>query len=143
MIRKLGIFILIALVAPIAPGQVTPMNEESKKLHALFKEDWEWGLEQFPEAATFLGDNRYNDRLTDLSPEAIDRRKAHEREMLARIDRIDRSRLSGQDLISYDLYLADKKFNVEGQQFPAEYMPISQMDGLQISFGQLAANTPF
>jgi uncharacterized protein (DUF885 family) len=143
VIRKLGIFILIALVAPIAPGQVTPMNEESKKLHALFKEDWEWGLEQFPEAATFLGDNRYNDRLTDLSPEAIDRRKAHEREMLARIDRIDRSRLSGQDLISYDLYLADKKFNVEGQQFPAEYMPISQMDGLQISFGQLAANTPF
>jgi uncharacterized protein (DUF885 family) len=143
VIRKLGIFILIALVAPIAPGQVTPMNEESKKLHALFKEDWEWGLEQFPEAATFLGDNRYNDRLTDLSPEAIDRRKAHEREMLARIDRIDRSRLSGQDLISYDLYLADKKFNVEGQQFPAEYKPISQMDGLQISFGQLAANTPF
>jgi uncharacterized protein (DUF885 family) len=143
VIRKLGIFILIALVVPIAPGQVTPMNEESKKLHALFKEDWEWGLEQFPEAATFLGDNRYNDRLTDLSPEAIDRRKAHEREMLARIDRIDRSRLSGQDLISYDLYLADKKFNVEGQQFPAEYMPISQMDGLQISFGQLAANTPF
>jgi uncharacterized protein (DUF885 family) len=119
------------------------MNEESKKLHALFKEDWEWGLEQFPEAATFLGDNRYNDRLTDLSPEVIERRKAHEREMLARIEKIDRSKLSGQDLISYDLYLADKKLNVEGQQFPTEYMPISQMDGLQISFGQLSANTPF
>jgi uncharacterized protein (DUF885 family) len=143
VIRKLGILILIALVAPIVSGQVTPMNEESKKLHALFKEDWEWGLEQFPEAATFLGDNRYNDRLTDLSPQAVERRKAREREMLARIEKIDRSKLSGQDLISYDLYLADKKLNVEGQQFPTEYMPISQMDGLQIGFGQLAANTPF
>ncbi len=143
MIRKLVLLILIALVAPMVPGQVTAMNDESKKLHALFKEDWEWGLEQSPEAATFLGDNRYNDRLTDLSPEAIERREAHEREMLARIQKIDRAKLSGQDLISYDLYLADKKLNVEGQQFPLEYMPINQMEGLQISFGQLAANTPF
>lgn len=40
-------------------------------------EDWEWALREFPESATYLGDNRYNDRLTDPSMPAIERRKAH------------------------------------------------------------------
>jgi len=118
-------------------------TDVAKRLHELFDEDWQWGLEQYPESAMLLGDNRYNDRLADYSVDAIERRKAHEREMLARIQKIDRSRLAGQDVISYDLFLLDKKLNVEGQRFPTEYMPIDQMNGVQISFGQLAASTPF
>src|SRR5918992_562389 len=50
-----------------------------------------------------------NDRLTDLSFETIERRKAHEREILERIQKIQRLELSGQDLISYDLFLRDKQ----------------------------------
>ena len=63
--------------------------------------------------------------------------------MLERIKKIDRSRLSGQDVISYDLFLRDKQLNVEGQRFPTEYMPIDQMNGVQITFGQLAGSTAF
>src|SRR6185436_7998628 len=109
----------------------------------LFSEDWQWSLEQYPEGATLLGDNRYNDRLSDFSLDAIERRKVHEREMLSRVQKIDRSQLRGQDIISYDLFLLDKKITVEGQAFPTEYMPIDQMNGVQISFGQLAGSTPF
>src|SRR6185295_8930981 len=108
-----------------------------------FDEDWQWNLEQYPEAATLLGDNRFNYRLTDWSPEAIERRKAHEREMLDRLQKINRSALSGQDVISYDLFLLDKKLNVEGQRFPAELMPIDQMNGVHLTFSQLVTNTPF
>src|SRR5918992_931086 len=68
-----------------------------------------------------------NDRLTDLSFETIERRKAHEREILERIQKIQRLELSGQDLISYDLFLRDKRLNVEAQRWPTEYMPITQM----------------
>src|SRR6185503_13262597 len=98
---------------------------------------------EFPENATLLGDNRYNNLLTDLSPASIERRKSHEREMLDRLQQIDRAALAGQDLISYDLFLLDKKLNVEGARFPAEYMPVDQMNGVQILFGQLVSNTPF
>src|SRR5262245_53024130 len=109
------------------------MEDEAKKLHALFDEDWSWGLEQFPEAATMLGVNKYNDRLTDLSFEAVERRKVHERDMLDRALKIDRAQLARQDAISYDLFVRDKKLNVEGQRFPTELMPINQMDGIQIN----------
>jgi uncharacterized protein (DUF885 family) len=131
------------MLATTLLGQVASPGEDSSKLHALFEEDWEWRLREFPEAATYYGDRRYNDRLTDRSPEAIERRKAHDREMLERIRKIDRSKLSGQDLVSYDLYLEDKKQDVEGHRFPFEVMPVNQMGGIQIDFPQLVSSSPF
>src|SRR5262249_19179127 len=123
-------------------AQVLSSTDAVKRLHALFDEDWQWGLREFPENATLLGDNRYNNRLTDLSFEAIERRKAHEREMLDRIQKIDRSELSGQDAISYDLFLGNKKLNVKGERFLTELMPVDQMNGPQLTFPQLADATP-
>lgn len=118
-------------------------KDETAKLHALFDEDWQWRLQAFPENATFLGDHRYNDRLTDFSPGAIERRKAHEREMLVRIQKIFRTKLSGQDPLSYDLFLRDKKIEVEGQRFQTEWMPINQMQGPQLDFPQVVGATRF
>lgn len=143
MIRNAALLTVILLTASAVFAQVSSSSDAAKKLHALFDEDWQWNLLQYPESATLLGDNRYNDRVTDYSPEAIERRKAHEREMLDRVQKIDRSQLAGQDAISYDLFLRDKKLNIEGERFLTEYMPIDQMNGVQISFGQLVGSTPF
>ena len=42
----------------------------------LQRQYWERQLREFPELSTWTGDNRYNDRFTDLSLEAIERRKS-------------------------------------------------------------------
>jgi uncharacterized protein (DUF885 family) len=136
-------FLTVFLTASTVLAQVLTSTDAAKKLRALFDEDWEWQLQEYPEAATLLGDNRFNDRVTDYSLEAIERRKAHERDVLARVQKIDRSQLRGQDVISYDLFLRDKRLTVDGDQFPTEYMPIDQMNGVQITFGQLIGSTPF
>jgi uncharacterized protein (DUF885 family) len=143
MIRNTAILSLILFTTTAAFAQVLSSTEAAKKLHQLFDDDWQWSLREYPEAATLLGDNRYNDRLTDYSLDAIARRKAHEHEMLDRLHKLDRSTLTGQDVISYDLFLRDKQVNVESERFPFEYMPIDQMNGVQINFGQLAGSTPF
>ena len=142
MIRNSAILALILLTAGAAMAQLVS-SDSVKKLHDLFEEDWQWGLEQYPESATLLGDNRYNDRLTDLSFEAIERRKVHERQMLDRIKKIDRSQFVGQDVISYDLFLRDKQLDVEGERWPTELAPLNQMEGPQLTFPQLADSTPF
>lgn len=105
--------------------------DEGRKLHALFDEDWQWSLKAVPEKASFLGDHRYDDRLTDLSLSAHQRRQEHEREMLARIQAIRRDELDGQDAISYDLFLRDKLLEVEAQQYSLGLIPISQLSGPQ------------
>ncbi|HWP42201.1 MAG TPA: DUF885 family protein, partial [Blastocatellia bacterium] len=143
MIRDAAILMMIFLAASAAMAQIGSAGDAAKRLHALFDEDWQWRLKEYPEFATLLGDNRYNDRLTDYSMEAIERRKAHAREMLDRIQKIDRSQLAGQDIISYDLFLRDKMLEVEGQRFFTELMPINQMQGPHIEFGQLITATPF
>ena len=53
----------------------------NKALAALFDREFKRGLEEHPEQATFLGMPGYDDRLTDLSPAAVARRKAHVKEV--------------------------------------------------------------
>src|SRR5262245_14047768 len=130
------------ITALSAMARILSQGEPAKRLHDIFAEDWQWRLEQFPESATLLGDHRYNDRLTDLSANAIAQRKSHEREILNRVLQIDAARLDEQDRISYELFVMEKKLAVDGERFPAETMPITQMNGPQLSFGQLMASMP-
>ncbi|HYU54349.1 MAG TPA: DUF885 family protein, partial [Gemmatimonadaceae bacterium] len=101
----------------------------AKDLAKFFDEEWEWGLREFPERATTLGDPRYNDRLTDLSQEAIDRRHQHSKDALARLKKIDPEALSEDDRLSYDLFGRELERSIEGARFPTELMPINQQDG--------------
>lgn len=108
----------------------------------LEKEYWEWQLREFPELSTWTGDNRYNDRFTDLSFGALENRNTDERRLLEEAKRIDPSTLSGQDVISHELLLWELSLAVSAQQFPP-VMILTQIWGPQLMFPQLVSVTPF
>ncbi|MGO9469488.1 MAG: DUF885 domain-containing protein [Isosphaeraceae bacterium] len=152
----IGTLISASLLCPPARADTPAANADAAKLHALFAEEWQWTLRQYPEFATGVGDNRYNDRLTDLSVAAMDRRKAHEREYLRQLREIDRGRLTGQDVVSYDLAKAGALQDVAMQRFPAgkipsggewltyyEWMPLSQMGGVHLDIPALPRLVPW
>lgn len=120
---------LCLLLFPQSLEAAPPRSGPSKALHDLFDAEWEWRLKEHPELATSVGDPRYNDRWTDRSAAAFAGREAHERELLARIRRLDRSRLSPDDQLNYDLFLRNARLDVEGQRFHGEYMPVTQRRG--------------
>ncbi len=126
-----------------APSAAAKGAAVAKDLAKFFDEEWEWSLREFPERATYLGDPRYNDRLTDLSFEAVERRNKHERDSLARLAKIDREALSEDDRLSYDLFRRRLELAVEGQRYPTELAPINQQDGLHKDFAILSTVTPF
>ncbi|MBW3564397.1 MAG: DUF885 domain-containing protein [Acidobacteria bacterium] len=132
------------VVTPSVSGPATadPADHRDDELHGFFDAEWEWTLEEFPEFATYLGDRRYDDRVTDISAAAIERRKAHARDALARLKAIDRSRLSEADKLNYDLYLEDLENEIAGHRFPGEYLQINQMGGIHQSIAQIANVTP-
>ena len=132
--------LLIAAWVSIANAQP---NSASSQLAELLKEDWQWRLRDAPENATMLGDNRFNDRLTDLSPKAIKARNDRAKELLGRLEKIDKSNLTGQDLISYDLFKYEQQIAIEAARFPGEVMSLDQLDGPQLALGQLASFAPF
>jgi uncharacterized protein (DUF885 family) len=126
-----------------ALGQAALPQSSSGELKALFAEDWQWRLRDRPELATMLGDHRYGDRLTDLSPEAVVARHEHARDMLRRLEAIDRGRLAGQDVLSYDLFRFEQQTAIDAARFPLEAMMLDQLDGPQLMLGQIIGFTPF
>jgi uncharacterized protein (DUF885 family) len=152
MIYRAALFVVLPLfllgAMPVkrpvkAPPAAAKGAAAAKQLAKYFDEEWEWGLREYPERSTYLGDTRYNDRLTDLSFEAIERRNEHEQEALARLKKIDRAVLPEEDQLSYDLYQRRLEFAIEGQRFPTELLAINQQDGLHKDFAILATVTPF
>lgn len=143
MFRLATLPLLLAFVA-LALGAGAPApGSAARALHDLLAEDWTWRLEDAPERATWVGEHRYNDRLTDLSPEAIARRKQHARDMLRRLQAIDRAGLTGQDVLSYDLFRFEQQLAVDGAAFPQEVLLLDQLDGPQLVPGQFAQMMPF
>ncbi|HET6278393.1 MAG TPA: DUF885 domain-containing protein [Candidatus Polarisedimenticolia bacterium] len=120
------------------------MNEHggARALHALFDEEWEWTLAEFPTYATVVGDSRYNDRWPDMSLAAHSRRDAHAVDMLARVRAIDRDALPAPERLNYDLFRRDLELSVEGQRFPDERLPLTQMNGVHQDVADMVQISP-
>ena len=137
-------FVLAALaVAALATAPVCAQpTDPSKALRQLFAEEWERGLRESPESASYNGDPRYNDRWSDLSLAAIGRREAADRAALARLRSIDRGSLSPGDQLDYDTFEWQLQRSVERQKFREYLQPVSHQGGVQTADG-IAEILPF
>ena len=104
---------------------------ETERLNALFAADWAYTMHETPEAATYNGVPGGEDRWTDLSREAIAKRKKLASRVLPILATIDRAQLGPVDKVSYDIFKRLTEEAVEGDQFPRELLPLNQMGGVQ------------
>jgi uncharacterized protein (DUF885 family) len=142
-LRSFLMVMLMAATTPVVTAQAPqPTPNEGEKLHAIFAAQWEWALREFPEYATMLGDYRYNARLTEMSRETIERRRAQTRKALEEVRTIDRPKLSDADKLNYDLYVQQLEQQIAGFRFPGETLPINQMGGVHQDLAQLAIMAP-
>ncbi len=146
MIRPLLLAVALATLLPVHASAAAPARAAatpaSTALHRFFDEQWERGLREYPESASYNGDSRYDDRWTDMSLEAIRAREAADREALARLRAIDRGALSEADRLNYDVYLWDLQRGVERQRFNEWQRPLTQRGGVQTA-DELAEVLPF
>ena len=134
------LFRVAALAAVLATGLFISIAhaqqaDEGTRLHAFFAEEWERGLRENPESASFEGDKRFNDRWSDNSLEAIAASEAADREALAKLKRFDRSKLSPADQLNYDTYLWLQEKSVQRQAFREYLQPMGHQGGVQTADG--------
>ena len=98
------------------------------ELHTLFNNVWEEELKESPESATFYGDSRYNDRLIDKSLVAIKSRQDKAKSYLQNLHLIDKTQLSKEDQLNYDLFEKKLKRGIEAHRFNGYLMPVNQME---------------
>jgi uncharacterized protein (DUF885 family) len=115
----------------------------AQPLRPLFDEEWDYEMRTSPEAATALGDNRFNDRLDDRSLSAIQADAAARRSFLARFEAIDTAGLSASDALSRRLMIRDLRERLDAMAFKSWEMPVDQRDGIHLGFVDLVSLTPF
>ena len=125
--KKTGIAftILWLLIGGVALADAT------EDFNALLGEHWQWTLQTSPVMASMMGDRRYNREWTDSSLGAIEERHKQTRDFLSRVYAIDRSALSEDDQLNYELFRRQLQDNVDEYQFNGYLMPFSQRGGVQ------------
>jgi uncharacterized protein (DUF885 family) len=148
-LSRLPAFLVAFLATSLAMADEPAPN---KLLADFFERGYQWFLLQQPEYATFLGDERYNDRLADVSAEAVAVRKAHAREVLAEARSFDAKSLNTQDRISREILVdglrRDVAFNELYGDLPFgagqdSWLPIGTQHGPHFLLAVLARSAPF
>ena len=131
-----GIFVLFA--AAFCLCAATPHDT----LNALIEADWQHRLRTYPEMATAIGDNRYNDLLADISPAAVAREADYRQTLLASLEKIDPAQLSPDDRLNQSLLIRSLKTSIAGTRFKNWEMPVNQRNGPQ-HYAGLSLYMPF
>lgn len=99
------------------------------------------GLKLNPLAATFQGDNRYNDTLPNFLSEAYKKELVNYYAMyLERAEKFDNAKLSESEQMSKAILKWECEINLEGLAFE-NYTPVDQMWSMNLMMGQLAGGT--
>src|ERR1700685_3545297 len=98
-----ALLLLLAVTSSLFAQDLKPVADRLAAQNALFEEQYETDLRNFPERATAYGDYRYNDKLAGYSLEAILRRHKTDEGFLARLEAIPGNGFSDQDQLSHDL----------------------------------------
>jgi uncharacterized protein (DUF885 family) len=127
------------VIAPSPPAA----DRDTGPLEILIDREWEWRLEQSPLFATGIGDHRFDDRLPEMSFEAIAARADDTQGFLDELHRIDRTTLSGPAGIDRDMFEQQLRERVEAFRFGEHLLPINADSGFHTSFALLPQGTPY
>jgi uncharacterized protein (DUF885 family) len=138
----LSSILLVASSIPAVSQNVKPLAERVAQQNAVFEEQYEADLRNFPERATAFGDYRYNDRLDDFSLEGIAQRHKTDQDFLRRLDAIPTTGFSDQDQLSHDLLVRVLQQRITDFNLKEYEMPINQQNGIHTSLADLPQAVP-
>jgi uncharacterized protein (DUF885 family) len=118
------------------------LQNESTKLASVLDSYFAESLEMSPVYATFVGEHKYNDKFSPpITPLNQAKKLAFEHRYLTAIKGINTVKLSGQDLLSYEIFLRDRKLGIEGDKFSEHLIPLHQMGGAHTFFAALGSGS--
>ena len=138
----LSSILLVASSIPAISQSVKPLSERVAQQNALFEEQYESDLRNFPERATAFGDYRYNDRLNEDSLAAIAQRHKTDEDFLHRLDAIPTTGFSDQDQLSHDLLIRVLQQRITDFNLKEYEMPINQQNGIHTGLADLPQAVP-
>jgi uncharacterized protein (DUF885 family) len=138
-----SVFFLVAWAGSVFGQDVKPVADRLAAQNALFEEQYESDLRNFPERATAFGDYRYNDKLAEFSLDAIAQRHKTDETFLDRLEAIPTDGFSDQERLSHDLLVRVLKQRIADYALKEFEMPINQQSGIHTNLADLPLSVPF
>jgi uncharacterized protein (DUF885 family) len=137
--------IMVATVVRQATAQSASPSLEARRaeLTRLLNDEWEYTLRTAPELATNVGDERYNDRISDFSDKAIADDLEHDRQALKQFESLDVTGFPEQERLNYALMVRSLRASVESARFKHWEMPATQFGGVHLEYASLSSYVPF
>jgi uncharacterized protein (DUF885 family) len=131
-----------SFAAESTPAAGIGASAASTALNKLFEDYFERQLQLNPLLATFIGDHRYDDQLTNnISPEFIATALAVDRKALADAQKLAAEALPDADRLSVEIFMYDLRASIDGAKFPGELAPINQFQSLPTLMPVLGSGT--
>jgi uncharacterized protein (DUF885 family) len=126
-------------------GYTAEQSLEARRaqLKSLLAEEWEYTLRTQPELATQVGDDRYNDRVSDYSSKAIADDLEHTRQSLAKFEAIDVAGFPELEKLNHALMIRSLREALDAAKFKDWEMPASQFGGVHLGYASLPFDSPF
>jgi uncharacterized protein (DUF885 family) len=138
-----SIFLVLSITACAFAQNVKLVADRVAAQNALFDEQYESDLRNFPERATAFGDYRYNDKLADHSLDAIAQNHKTDEGFLARLEAIPTTGFTDQDQLSHDLMVRVLEQRITDFDLKEYEMPINQQNGVHTGLADLPLSVPF
>ncbi len=137
-------FFLMTIFAQAADqGSASNLEARRAELNRLLNDEWEYTLRTEPELATQVGDNRYNDRLSDFSDKAIAESLEHARQALGKFEAIDTTGFPEQERLNKALMVRSLREGLDSAKFKDWEMPATQFGGVHLWYPSLPYDSPF
>ena len=130
------VLLAIPLVTIAIPrtGTETALEMRRAQLSAALEQEWEYQLRARPEMATYIGDNRFNDRVSDHSAQFFAEDLEHAKQTLRSIDSIDTTGFPEQERLNKILLVRSLREEIESSRFKDWEMPVDQMNGIHLAY---------
>lgn len=112
-------------------------------LHRLFQDHWDAWMRFDPLTASYVGDQRFNDRLPTATNESFQNWREQLVNFQSRLKSIPRQALSTDDQLNYDLFTHLVENEISEIGFNAYRLPMSRTGGFHLMFPDVFQVMPF
>jgi uncharacterized protein (DUF885 family) len=114
-----------------APAAAAPANPAATALHDLVSSEWQREMREDPLEASADGFHQYDGFWPDVNLSTLAREHQEDIQALQKLAAIDRGVLTGEDLITFDLFKYRYGMQVEAYGLKGYLMPVNELDGVQ------------
>jgi uncharacterized protein (DUF885 family) len=133
---------LLPILCLAAASRLAAEAPPDERLDALVAEAWDFELQEDPLLATAAGDHRFDDRLSSVAPDALDRRATRRREFLARLLGTERQSLSPARRVTHRLLERELEVALAAHAFREWRIPFTSDSGFHTEILRLPREVP-